>query len=335
MTETTTTTITTITTTTTAAPSSIIYPSDPNYPKDLILRWMSGDEDAGHELDMNYEPVMSPLYLEQFYKYYSTDGHRLYKKDPGKTFDYSMFFDSKTEEKVPNDITFEESDYDVYKVYSVNSSMFNDIINKQAEILKEPQGENWSIVYNVQNVLWSISNKDNEFLFCKKDNEDNFYGVVLDKGRYKRVKEITLKIEKEKGEGKYISSISLGPTIDTDIIPSITISGLSDNNNNFDYEEFISVKKWNLSEIRGFFDFNSQVWVKDGNNVRRTYYDTDNHCYIEIKTDDDMPFVNNFMNNPNNQKALVKTTDEFGDESFAIIPFTQWYKTGGFKAVKS
>ena len=48
-----------------------------------------------------------------------------------------------------------------------------------------------------------------------------------------------------------------------------------------------------------------------------------------------MPFVNNFMNNPNNQKALIKTTDEFGDESFAIIPFTQWYKTGGFKAVKS
>ena len=180
--------------TTTIAPGSIIYPSDPNYPKDLISGWTSGDLDAGHELDMNYEPVMSPLYLEQFYKYYSTDGHRLYKKDPDKTFDYSMFFDSGT--KLPKDITIEGGD-GVYKVYSVDSSMFNDIVNKQAEVSEVPQAENWSIVYNVQNVLWSTSNKDNELLFCKKDNDDNFYSVVLDEGRYKCIKEITLKIEKE------------------------------------------------------------------------------------------------------------------------------------------
>ena len=75
------------------------------------------------------------------------------------------------------------------------------------------------------------------------------------------------------------------------------------------------------------------MWAKDGNSVRRTYYDTDNHCYNEITSD--MPFVYNFMESQNNQNALVKTTDEFDDESFAIIPFTQWYRTGGFKAVKT
>lgn len=306
------------TTVTTVAPGSIIYPSDPNYPKDLISGWTSGDLDAGHELDMNYEPVMSPLYLEQFYKYYSTAGHRLYKKDPDKVFDYSMFA-NKT-------VTIENG---AYTVYALNGDFFNEVVRNIPDIPLE-EGAAWSIVYNVGDVFYSINERSDEYLFCRKgkigsDSIVAFYGVMFKDGKYTRINNIILELTRNNGN---VTELKFSTVDAGEVKVCFEVDNLNE-----PFVNVISTKTFVLSEMDGFLDLESQLWVKlqSGGNeiVRRTYYDGVNHCYIEIAND--MDFVNSFMSSTTNKNALIKTRDEFNDESFAIIPFTQWYRSGGYK----
>lgn len=315
---------TTTTTTTTLPPSDIVYPSDPDYPIALVEEWIASGITPTVALELNgkYEPIISSLYLEQFYKYYSTAGRRLYKKDPNKVFDYSMFANQPVDIK-EGDVT--------YKVYTLKGKFFNNVIRRDAANRGANASEDmtWSVVYDRNGVFYSITENADEYLFCRSGSIGNdntpvdFYGVTFKGGKYIRVNEIKLRLTRANGNVSGLKFMS-GEETCIDIDDLYGNLGIDESFNNI-----IKVKTFSLSEMDGFLDLESQLWVKDNDLVRRTYYDTTNHCYIEINND--MEFVNSFMNSATNRNALIKTRDEFDDESFAIIPFTQWYRSGGYK----